>query len=183
MNRTLWLPLSVLFLEDSQYTNISRNLPKRSSITNDSNFLVKFQEKECGRLYHLSSSSSLNWSPLMIHVVWNQMKCILLNERPRDISLVQFRDQICHVYQMVNDVSVCYLHFSETKKHTLLFIQHITKSINQQNFHKVRLTGSAFLTNALLLRLNNNQSIRTARWIAHLIVFQIFHWWHSTRLN
>ena len=163
MNRTLWLPLSVLFLEDSQYTNISRNLPKRSNITNDSNFLVKFQEKECGRLYHLSSSSSLNWSPLM--------KCILLNERPRDISLVYLRDQICHVYQIVDDVSVCYLHFSETKKPTLLFIQHITKSINQQNFHKVRLTGSAFLTNALLLRLNNNQSISAARWNAHLIVF------------
>ena len=32
----------------------------------------------------------------------------ILNKRPRDISLAQLRDQICHVYQTVNDVSVCY---------------------------------------------------------------------------
>ena len=33
----------------------------------------------------------------------------------------------------------------------------MTKAINQYNFHNVSLIGSAFLTNALLLRLNNNQ--------------------------
>ena len=42
----------------------------------------------------------------MINVVQNQMKCILLKERPRDIFLVQLRGQICRVYQIVNDVSV-----------------------------------------------------------------------------
>ena len=36
-----------------------------------------------------------------------------LNKRPHDISLAQLRDQICSVYQTVNDVSVYY--FSETK--------------------------------------------------------------------
>ena len=44
----------------------------------------------------------------MIHVVRNQIKCILVNERPRDISLARLRDQICRVYQSVNDVLVCY---------------------------------------------------------------------------
>ena len=47
----------------------------------------------------------------------------------------------------------------QTKTKTPLFKQHMTKAINQQNFHEVRLTGSVFLTNALLLRLNNDQSI------------------------
>ena len=42
----------------------------------------------------------------MIHVVRNQIKCILINERPRDISLARLRDLICRVYQSVNDVSV-----------------------------------------------------------------------------
>ena len=82
------------------------------------------------------------------------------------------RDLICRVYPSVNDVSVCYLHFWETKTPTPLFKQHMTKAINQYNFYKVRLTGSTFLTNALLLRLNNNQSIRAARWNAYSIVFQ-----------
>ena len=39
----------------------------------------------------------------MIHVVENQMKFILLNERPRDISLGQLRDKLCCVYQIVNE--------------------------------------------------------------------------------
>ena len=109
----------------------------------------------------------------MIHVVKNQLKYILLNERPRDL--------ICRVYPTVNDVSVCYLHFSETKKPTPLFKQHMTKAINQYNFHKVRLTGSAFLTNALLLRLNNPyvrlDEMRTWSCSKYLTLL------HSTRLN
>ena len=51
----------------------------------------------------------------MTHEVQNQMKCILLNEQPHDISLVELHDQICHVYWTMNDVSVCY-YFSEIKK-------------------------------------------------------------------
>ena len=35
----------------------------------------------------------------MIHVVRKQIKCILVNERPRDISLARLRDLICRVYQ------------------------------------------------------------------------------------
>ena len=46
----------------------------------------------------------------MIHNIQNQMKCILLNKWLHDISLAQFRDQICLAvnYQTVNDVSACY---------------------------------------------------------------------------
>ena len=91
----------------------------------------------------------------------------------RATALFRLRDLICRVFQSVNDMSVCCWHFSETKIPTPLFKQHMSKAINQYNFHKVRLTGSAFLTNALLLRLNNNHSLRAARWNAHLILFQI----------
>ena len=38
----------------------------------------------------------------LIHVVRKQIKCILVNERPRDISLVRLRDLICRVYKSVN---------------------------------------------------------------------------------
>ena len=56
----------------------------------------------------------------MIYVVKNQIKySILLNKRPRDISLV--RDQICSVYQAVNDMS----------DPTPLFKQHLTKWMDQ----------------------------------------------------
>ena len=37
------------------------------------------------------------------------------------VLLFQLRDLICRVYQIVHDVSVCYLHFSETRKPTPLF--------------------------------------------------------------
>ena len=62
----------------------------------------------------------LDWAKLMIYVVKNQIKySILLNERPRDISLV--RDQICSVYQAVNDMC----------DPTPLFKQHLTKWMDQ----------------------------------------------------
>ena len=48
-------------------------------------------------------------------------------ERLHDISLVQLRDQICSVYQSVNEMSVCY-YFSETKKPTPLLKQRMTKA-------------------------------------------------------
>ena len=38
----------------------------------------------------------------------------------------------------------------------------MTKALNQYNFYNVRLTGSAFLTNALLLRLNTEQPLSTS---------------------
>ena len=37
----------------------------------------------------------------MIHVVRKQIKCLLVKERPRDISLARLRDLICCVYQSV----------------------------------------------------------------------------------
>ena len=63
-------------------------------------------------------------------------KCKLLNERPRDVCLVPI------TWLNLPCLPVCSFHLSETKKTTPLFKQHITKAINQQNFHKVRLTGS-----------------------------------------
>ena len=38
----------------------------------------------------------------MNDVVRNQIRCIFVNERLRDISLAQSRDLICRVYQSVN---------------------------------------------------------------------------------
>ena len=53
-----------------------------------------------------------------------KMYIVLLNERSRDISVVQLRVlQICHVYQTVNNMSVCY-YTSETEKSTPLSKQH-----------------------------------------------------------
>ena len=78
-------------------------------------------------LYTELGSNLLNNDPCAS----NQMIGILLNERPRDTSVVQLRDLICHVYDSVNEVSVCFLHFSETKTSTPLYKQHITTSINQ----------------------------------------------------
>ena len=55
----------------------------------------------------------------MMHVVKNQIICILLNERPRDISLVpQLRDLICRVYPSVNDVSVLFTLFRDENSHS-----------------------------------------------------------------
>ena len=47
----------------------------------------------------------------VIHVVRNQIKCVFVKERARDVSLARLRDLICRVYQSVNDVSVCYYIF------------------------------------------------------------------------
>lgn len=68
------------------------------------------------------------WWSMWFKIRWN----ILLNEQPHDTSLVQLCDQIYHVYQIVNDMWVCYLYFSETKK-PLHFsnITYMTKLINQ----------------------------------------------------
>ena len=56
----------------------------------------------------ISTKTHLLELSTMIHVVRNQMKCILVNERPRDIYLARLRDLICRVSQSVKDVSVCY---------------------------------------------------------------------------
>ena len=74
--------------------------------------------------------------------------------RLRDLYQIEWRQSVIYTFQR------------RKKKTTPLFKQHVPKVINQENFHKVCLTGS----NALLL---HNQSIRAARWNARLIVFQI----------
>ena len=87
--------------------------------------------------------------------------------------LFQLHDLIWHVCQSTNDVSVCCWHFSETKKPTPLF-KLLTEAINQQNFYKVRLYyWISIFTNSLLLWLNTNHFLHTARWNAHWILFQI----------
>ena len=48
--------------------------------------------------------------------------------------LFRLRALICRFYQYQSAVG--YLHFSETKKPTPLFKQHMTKAINQHNFTK-----------------------------------------------
>ena len=67
----------------------------------------------------ISTKTHLLELSTMFHVVRNQIKCILVNERPRDIS--RLRDLICHVYQSVNDVSVCYYIFQRRKNPARLF--------------------------------------------------------------
>ena len=73
------------------------------------------------------------WFKIGMH---NQIKCMFLSERPRDSPLTKSA-----VFQTVN-VSVC-CYFSEAKKPTPPFQQHMIKSINQKHVHKVQLTGSA----------------------------------------
>ena len=58
--------------------------------------------------HDISTKTHLLELSTVIHVVRNQIKCVLVNERPRDISLARVRDLIRRVYQSVNDVSVCY---------------------------------------------------------------------------
>ena len=66
----------------------------------------------------ISTNTHLLELSTMIHVVRNQVRCILVNERPRDISLARLRDLICRVYQSVNDVSVTF--FRDEKTHSAL---------------------------------------------------------------
>ena len=52
----------------------------------------------------------------MIHVVREQIKCMLVKERPRVISLARLLDLIiCRVYQ---NVKVCYYIFQRRKTHS-----------------------------------------------------------------
>ena len=67
----------------------------------------------------ISTKTHLLELSTMIHVVRKQIKCILVNKRPRDISLARLLDLICRVYQSVNDVSICY--FQRRKKTSRLF--------------------------------------------------------------
>ena len=59
----------------------------------------------------------------MIHVVRKQIKYILVNEGPRNISLARLRGLclLCLVYQSVNDVSLCFRLFRDENKLTRLF--------------------------------------------------------------
>ena len=70
----------------------------------------------------ISTKTHLLELSTMIHVVRNQIKCILVNERPHDISWL--RDLICHVYQGMNDVSVCYYIFQRRKNPAAFQITH-----------------------------------------------------------
>ena len=56
----------------------------------------------------------------MIHVVRKQIKCILVNERPRDNSLGLLCDLICRVYQSVNGTNVLLVSEKNTKTNNTL---------------------------------------------------------------
>ena len=64
--------------------------------TNKNNIFITRPSMEISTKTHLAELST------MVHVVRNQIKCILVNERPREISLARLRDLICRVYQSVN---------------------------------------------------------------------------------
>ena len=66
----------------------------------------------------ISTKTHLLELSTMIHVVRNQIRCILVKERPCDISLARLRDLIRRVYQSVNDVSVCYDIFQRRRTHS-----------------------------------------------------------------
>ena len=72
----------------------------------------------------------------MIHAVQNQMNCILLTKRTRDIYFVQLRDRICSVS------SECEWRVERPK---------MTKSNNRSNFHKKTTSCVGELSTALLL--------------------------------
>ena len=80
----------------------------------------------------------------MIHVVRKQIKYILVNERPRDISLARLLD-------LISRVSVCYYFFRD-EKNPLDFSNNMTRVINQQNFQKSSEFGQSDVpSNTLLL--------------------------------
>ena len=84
-------------LDKSFYTILSESFGNKKN----SGYSLLSLDLEISTKTHLLELSTV------IHVVRNQIKCILVNERPRDISLARLRDLICRVYQSVNDVSVC----------------------------------------------------------------------------
>ena len=89
----------------------------------------------------------------VIQAVKNQIKCKLLNKRSRDISLVPITwPNLPCLPEREWRLSLFIYTFQRRKTHSAF----------QTTY--VHLTGSVFLTDALLLRLNNNQSIRAARW-------------------
>ena len=92
----------------------------------ENNFTIRLIIKKNIRIFftrpskEISTKTHLLELSSMIHVVRKQIKCILVNKRPLDISLARLRDLICRVYQNVNDVSVRYYIF-QRRKHPLGF--------------------------------------------------------------
>ena len=112
------------------------------------------------------------WEPVLLHNDPRGLKsheCILLNERLCDISLVRLREQICRVYQTVNDVSVCYYCTFHGRKYPLRFSNNKLLNRSISISFTTKLAGWVSLTAALLLWLNNNPCIHAAH-----SVFQIF---------
>ena len=90
----------------------------------------------------------LNYLP-MIHVVRNQTQCILVNQRPRDISLAQLLDLICRV-------SVCYYIF-QRRKHQLGFSddssdKSIEFSVSHPSLFSRRCLATRFITDIKWIR-------------------------------
>ena len=92
------------------FTVIFRNFARENS-SNKKNIRYSLHRNQ-HRNQHKDALLGLS---TIIHVVRKQIKFILLNERPCDISLARLRDLICRVYQCVNDVSVCCYIFQRRK--------------------------------------------------------------------
>ena len=90
------------------------------------------------------------WISRVAHIVKNQIRCILLNEWPRDISLVPITwPGLPCLPECEWRLSLFFTLLRDKNSHSAF--RHIIKAINQWNFHKVRsLIGSALLTNALM---------------------------------
>ena len=89
-------------------------------------FLANKQINKQEEYYILYTRPSMEISPkthlhelsTMIHVVRKQIKCILVNERPRDISLGRLRDLICCVYMSVNACQSLITFFRDKETHS-----------------------------------------------------------------
>ena len=72
----------------------------------------------------------------MIHVVRNRIKYILVNARPRDISLAPIRDLICRVYQSVNGRTINNrIRLCLEKKSDFLMLYLYQRKIRRQTTH------------------------------------------------
>ena len=55
----------------------------------------------------------------VIHVVRKQIKCLLVNERPRDISLARLRDLICRVFKNERTRNTIFAALAKLKQETI----------------------------------------------------------------
>ena len=102
----VFLCLSFFFFLSSSLSNF-RTCAVRSLLLDCRPSLFSLEQEEYYIFFtrpsmEVSTKMHLLELSTMIYVVRNQIKCVLVNERPRDLSLARLRDLICRVYQRVN---------------------------------------------------------------------------------